>query len=184
MAVREEEILRLLNQLRQSPEEFAAQGVKEALEVVPVPRLHLSTGLCAAARDVVCYLRTFGFIISHSPGENPTCAPFLARYGRLDKGPILENFAYGFTSSLDALLQILTSASPHINGSKANLRASDARVVGLATATHISERTCLVLILCRSFFDREASGGPAPALEAEFYPARIARRVAETVSDS
>lgn len=177
MAVREDEILRLLNQLRQSPEEFSGKGV-------PVPRLHLSTGLCAAARDVVCYLRTFGFIVSHSEGESPACAPFLARYGRLEKGPILENFAYGFSSSLDALVQILTSASPHIHGSKANLRASEVRVVGLAAATHISEQTCLVVILCSSFFDREASGEPVPALAAEFYPARIARRVAETVSAS
>ena len=176
----EEEVLQLLNQLRQNPTE-SKEMHEFARDLVPVPRLHLSMGLCSAARDVVCYLRTFGFIASHSAGESPICTPFLSRYGRVERGPILENFAYKFNSPAGALAQILTSNTPHIHGPKTQLCAPEVRVVGLAIASHSSELTCLVLVLCGGFFDREASGEPTQALAAEFYPARIAKRVTETV---
>lgn len=185
MAAWEEQVLQTLNQLRQHPQDFT-QAHPEAHQVVsdltPVIRLHLSTGLCAAARDVACYLRTFGFIASHSQGEAPVCSPFIQRYGRLEKGPVLENFAYSFDSPTAAVTQILTSTTPDIHGPQANLRSPQVRVIGLAVASHTSEKVCLVLLFCGEYFDRvEIKQEPAPAVEAEFFPARLGKKIAETV---
>jgi hypothetical protein len=188
----EQELFRLLNLLRQSPRDFlntlAVQRpgrVPEVLKSLTAgTRLHLSYGLCCAARDVACYLRTFGFVVSHDSSDQPAASPFLGKYGQT-RGPVFDNFAYGFSTAMDALLQILTSSSPEIHGQRSQLWATEVHVVGIATARHSSEQTCLVLLLCSHFFDRLETGEgetELPKVASEFFPARIAKRVVSSVS--
>jgi len=190
----EQELFRLLNLLRQSPRDFlstlAVQRPGRAPEVLKSlavgTRLHLSYGLCCAARDVACYLRTFGFVVAHDASDQPAASAFLDKYGQT-RGLVWENFAYGFTSALDALLQILTSSSPEIHGQRNQLWAADAHVVGIATARHSSEQTCLVLLLCSRFFDGREAGDTEteqPKVPSEFFPARIAKRVVSSVNST
>lgn len=187
----EQELFRLLNLLRQSPTDFintlAVQRpgrVPEVLKTVTAAtRLHLSYGLCCAARDVACYLRTFGFVVAHDHSGEPAAAAFLPKYGQT-QGFVLENFAYGFNSALDALVQILTSTSPEIHGHRAQLYSPAVHVVGLAAARHSSEKSCLVLLLCTGFFDQSETKideKPLPKVASEFFPARIAKKVVRSV---
>lgn len=179
-------MLTLLNQLRQSPASFcetlkSPRLVAELAKTLkPATRLHLSTGLCCAARDVACNLRTFGFIAVQE-GE-PVSLPFLQKYGTW-KAPVLENFAYRFTSAQEAVAQIVASQAQEIHGDKMQLCNAAVRVVGIAAARHCTEQTCLVLVFCSSFFDRDIDTMSTSLTHApsEFFPARIAKRVLQSV---
>ena len=147
-------------------------------------RLHLSPGLCQAARDVVCNLGTFGFIAPVEGGAEKAEAwavssSFYPKYGRLSTFPVLENFSYGFSNAIEALCSILTSATPDVHGDPENLFSPQVRVIGLAAGSHQSLRNCLVLIACGNYFEKKA-GEPERAtsqVPSEFYPAGLGKSI-------
>lgn len=160
--------------------------VNSALRVVEgkalSTRLHLSPGLCQAARDVLCSLGTFGFIapVEGRAGKEETWAvssPFYPKYGRLSGFPVLENFAYGFANAIEALCAILTSTTPDVHGPPDNLFSPDVRVVGIAAGSHQSLRSCLVLISCGNYFEKQPADTDASSSQtvSMFYPAGLGK---------
>jgi len=147
-------------------------------------RLHLSPGLCQAARDVVCNLGTFGFIAPVEGGAEKTEAwavssSFYPKYGRLSAFPVLENFAYGFANAIEALCAMLASSTPDIHGDPGNLFSPQVRVIGLAAGSHQSMRNCLVLVSCGNYFEKKAGEPERPTVQAtsEFYPAGLGKSI-------
>ena len=152
-------------------------------ELLEVTRLHLSSGLCQAARDMVCSLGTFGFIAPvessqlDSPDPRETQAvssSFYPKYGFLKQLPVLENFAYSFENAVEALCMILTSKTKDVHGDPKSLFSTKVRVSGVAAGSHQSMKNCLVIITCGNYFEKQRSP-PMPQsvtlhTESEFYP--------------
>ena len=119
-------------------------------------RLHLSSGLCKVARDVICYLESYSFVGGLSDKKEVSdaiCAPFIHRYGQLYPGPVLENISYGQSTPAAILTQWLSNKSPDTLGSRSNLFSSEVRVCGIAAGPHPSLDHCVVLIMCNNYFD-------------------------------
>jgi hypothetical protein len=119
-------------------------------------RLHLSSGLCKVARDVLCYLESYSFVGGLSDNKQVSdaiCAPFIHRYGQLCPGPVLENISYGQFTPQAILTQWLGNKSPDAHGSRSNLFSSEVRVCGIAAGPHPSLAHCVVLIMCSNYFD-------------------------------
>lgn len=157
---------------------------KEAERVVDTgktgTRLHLSSGLSQAARDVVCSIGPFGFLAPVQK-DQPVSQTFYQKYGSVRQFPVVENFSYDFSNALEALCVILTSTRTDIHGEAEGLCNNRVRVVGVAVGVHQSMRNCAVIVTCGNYFEKQSSRPEALSVtlptEAELFPIGLGKAV-------
>ena len=143
-------------------------------------RLHLSSGLSQAARDVVCSIGPFGFLAPVQK-DQPVSLTFYQKYGSVRQFPVIENFAYDFYNALEALCLILTSTRTDIHGEAEGLCNNRVRVVGVAAGVHQSMRNCAVIVTCGNYFEKQSNKAEALSItlptEAELFPIGLGKAV-------
>ena len=141
-------------------------------------RLHISTGLSQAARDVICSIGPFGFLAPVQK-DQPVSQPFYPKYGSIRQPPVVENFAYNFPNALEALTAILTSTKTEVHGEREGLYNTRVRVVGIAVGGHQSMKNCAVIISCGNYFEKQGVRTENVSItlptEAEMFPIGIGK---------
>jgi uncharacterized protein YkwD len=164
----EKEVLELLNAVRTDPKKFidthalpyieankfsknryAKSLVQDLKKTKPMAALQLSDGLTKTARNHAKDMGTTG----KTGHESPDGTPFHIRVRKQSKaqGMIAENCAYGQTSALDFVMQLLIDDGIESLGHRKNILEPTYKWVGIAIEPHKAYRTNCVMDFAERF---------------------------------
>lgn len=119
------------------------EAIAALRQIKPAPKLRMSAGLSAAAREHVSYQGRQG-LVGHTGRNKSTPFERMNRYGRWLQ-VAGENISYGPSSPKAVVRDLIVDDGVPDRGHRTNMFRKDYRVTGVACGTHKTYRTMCVI---------------------------------------